>query len=82
MTGHEDEHCEVCDGPLTDPETGYSRVGLVEVRGVYDGGLYLVHAVTDCEYAWHRWTDPYMREKAQPYIEKWNKHRGYNTPPL
>lgn len=50
--------------------THFSRFILVEVLGVYDGGLYYV--CPDCDHAFHRWTDPHMRSKAQFYIDQHN----------
>jgi hypothetical protein len=55
----------------------YSRATLIEIRGVYDGGLFYAD-VQGCGRAWHRWSDisAYtrgMRDKAQPYIDRWNE---------
>jgi len=38
----------------------------VEVRGVYDGGLYI--QCPDCGGTWHRWASGPLRKKAKPYI--------------
>lgn len=61
----------------------YSRATLVEIRGVYDGGLFIAHTRQSggCGFAWHRWAAPLnpdsneytsLHEKAEPYIKKWN----------
>jgi hypothetical protein len=54
--------------------THFKRTIMVEIRGVYDGGLFLV--CPDCGHAWHRFTDPRMMAKAQPYIDKHNAERN------
>lgn len=50
--------------------THFKRGHIVEIRGVYDGGLYKV--CPDCGGAYHRWTDPHMMAKAQWYIDRHN----------
>lgn len=47
----------------------------VTIQGVYDGGLFWHCDV--CELSWHRWGTGYMRAKAQPYIDAWNRKRGH-----
>lgn len=58
------------DGYLGEVPRYYGREIVVEVRGVYDGGLY--YLCPDCGKAWHRWENDYMRAKAQPYIDRVN----------
>jgi hypothetical protein len=58
------------EGALEAPPQYYSRVIGWEVQGVYDGMLF--YRCPDCGYAWHRWIDPYMRGKAQQYIDECN----------
>ncbi len=54
----------------------YSNKTSVEIPGVYDGGLFYadVSHRDGCGKAWHRWHKGHpLREKAQPYIDDWNK---------
>lgn len=81
------DNCPHCNAILIGPEipedvrehygdkTHYRREIMVEVPGVYDGGLYF--RCPFCGGAWHRFKsdDPYyvmLREKAQPYIDEEN----------
>lgn len=48
---------------------------MVEIQGVYDGGLFW-HC-DECEISWHRWADEHMRSRAQPFIDKWNERFGH-----
>lgn len=49
----------------------FMRTITVEIRGVYDGGLY--HRCPDCGGAWHRWPEGhYLREKAEQYVRREN----------
>lgn len=64
----------------------YSKATMVEIRGVYDGGLFLAHPRQSggCGFAWHRWdqSDAYAKrlyDKAERYIEEWNE-RWYEDP--
>lgn len=77
------EECPWCHRTLTyvsehDGNT-YSHATSVEIRGVYDGGLFYADLEDDgCGKAWHRWdgASDYsrsMRNKAQPYMDDWNK---------
>jgi hypothetical protein len=55
----------------------YSKATLVEIRGVYDGGLFYADR-EGCGRAWHRWSEDstwgkHMRQKAQPYLDQWNE---------
>lgn len=60
--------------------TQYSRATSIEVRGVYDGGLFYAHTRQSggCGAAWHRWPDGHpLRLKAEPWLERWNaKHEA------
>lgn len=71
--------CPHCLRDLTYEANGavYSKAYSVEVRGVYDGGLFY-RDVEGCGMAWHRWKDDTgygkgMRAKAQPYIDQVNE---------
>lgn len=79
-----DDICAGCGDNLTYfvGGTRYSRVTSVEVRGVYDGGLYYAHPLQSggCGFAWHRWEEisgryntKHLRDKAQPFIDSWNR---------
>ncbi len=53
--------------------TRYSRATMVEIRGVYDGGLFYAH-VGGCGVAWHRWPEGhYLRPRAAFHMEEWNQ---------
>lgn len=65
--------------------TQYSRLTSVEVRGVYDGGLFYSHTKQSggCGIAFHRWgtEDAFARRlhgKAAEYIRQWNE-RWYES---
>jgi hypothetical protein len=49
------EHCQYCNFQLSYTHNGnhYSHAVMVEVRGVYDGGLYFM--CPNCRGTWHRW---------------------------
>lgn len=47
--------------------THFSRKIGIEIRGVYDGMLFW--QCPNCGGRWHRFTDEYMRKKAEPYID-------------
>jgi hypothetical protein len=65
--------------------TTYSKATSVEVRGVYDGGLFYAHTRESggCGAAWHRWPEEpaspahyyhqTLRQKAEPYVREWNE---------
>lgn len=86
--GKGDEACPLCGADLTGDLINkdyryadwdaapqfYSRTIMVEIPEVYDGGLY--YMCPDCNGAWHRWTNPRMRDKAQKYIDQQNKKAG------
>lgn len=80
----EPEVCDGCGESLTHFVNGtrYSKATSVEVRGVYDGGLFYAHTLESggCGFAWHRWGETngryntkHLRDKAQPFIDRWNK---------
>jgi hypothetical protein len=57
--------------------TWYSKTTLVEIRGVYDGGLFCAHTRQSggCGFAWHRWPKGHhLRVRAEEYVKEWN-HR-------
>lgn len=71
------EVCPHCDADLRYVHNGeaYTRAISVEVRGVYDGGLF--YQCPECDECWHRWTDedPFsnaMRAKAEAF---WYRQR-------
>ena len=84
-----DEFCGGCGENLTHYVRGtrYSKAASIEVRGVYDGGLFYAHPIEGggCGFAWHRWEEEVrrrnpgarsyqsLREKAQPFITRWNR---------
>ena len=75
------EMCPLCSRVLSYEVDGqtYSKATLVEIRGVYDGGLFYAD-MEGCGKAWHRWSDSdtwgsHMRAKAQPYLDLWNEAR-------
>lgn len=70
--------CPGCGESLT-TDQGYSKATLVEIRGVYDGGLFYAHPKESggCGFAWHRWIEPNMRKKAQAYIDRWNERANH-----
>lgn len=48
--------------------TTFSNAVLVEVAGVYDGGLFF--ECPGCAYRWHRWPEGFaLREAARRYVE-------------
>lgn len=48
--------------------THFKREIMVEVRGVYDGGLYFI--CPDCGHRYHRWPEGHwLRERARVYVE-------------
>lgn len=51
------------------PRCGSSgRIALVEIQGVYDGGLY--YLCMGCEVDWHRWPEGHdLRELAARYMK-------------
>ena len=70
--------CPNCKEDLTYVVEGteYSRATLVEIWGVYDGGLFIAHTRDSggCGVAWHRWPEGhYLRERAQSYLDQWNE---------
>jgi hypothetical protein len=68
------EMCPLCGRVLSYEVDGktYSKATLVEIRGVYDGGLFYAD-MDGCGFAWHRWPeDHYLRERAETYLESWN----------
>lgn len=76
------EMCPLCGRVLSYEVDGktYSKATLVEIRGVYDGGLFYAD-LEGCGRAWHRWSEDstygrQMRVKAQPYLDQWNEAHG------
>jgi len=73
--------CPGCGEDISYEANGitYSKATLVEIRGVYDGGLFLSHARPNgCGYAWHRWPEgSSLWQKAQPYVRQWNESSRY-----
>jgi hypothetical protein len=72
------EHCPMCGRDLSYERNGntYSKAYLVEVRGVYDGGLFY-RDVEGCGMAWHRWGthtayDTRLHNLADEYVAKVN----------
>ena len=68
--------CPGCGADLTHVVMGttYSRATSIEVRGVYDGGLFYAHTRQSggCGAAWHRWPEGHpLHLKAQPWLERW-----------
>lgn len=73
----ETDRCPACGADLTHVVRGtqYSRATSVEIRGVYDGGLFYAHTRQSggCGAAWHRWPEGHhLRAKAEPYVSQWN----------
>lgn len=71
------ERCPACDVDLTYVVEGrtYSKATSVEIRGVYDGGLFYAHTRESggCGFAWHRWPEKhYLRARASLYLTEWN----------
>lgn len=90
-TEEPDEFCGGCGENLTHVVRGtrYSKATSVEIRGVYDGGLFYAHTLESggCGFAWHRWVKvdgyrdhPEMRAKAQPFIDRWNRRYAEADP--
>jgi len=63
------DNCPHCGANLVQEvngQIGYRMVS-VEIRGVYDGGLFWM--CPDCEGRWHRWPKGhYLRAKAHRYV--------------
>lgn len=58
------------------PQCTHGPATMVEIRGVYDGGLF--YHCDECKYSWHRWTVLQVLNKvAQPYIDSWNARHGF-----
>lgn len=50
------------------PNCGSKNYATVEIRGLYDGGLFF--ECFDCRHRWHRFPEGHrLRAKAQPYVE-------------
>ena len=57
----------------------YSLATLVEVWGVYDGGLFFADPKHNggCGFAWHRWPKGHhLRQRAEKYLKEWNARDG------
>lgn len=65
-------HCtsDLQGPPILDrPGENYSRTIMVEIRGIYDGGLFF--QCPDCCGRWHRWPDGHpLRAKASRYVDR------------
>ncbi len=64
------EVCPHCCAALTYDQGGttYSRGIEVQIRGIYDGGLFF--ECPDCGGRWHRWpVGDRLRDAAVPYVE-------------
>lgn len=73
MTDEEAEPdvCPACRAQLA-YGGGFTRAAMVEVPGVYDGGLYWMCPA--CGHAWHRWPVGHrLRERAAPYVMTANR---------
>lgn len=71
------EICPGCQEDLTYVVRGtqYSKATSVEIRGVYDGGLFYAHTRESggCGLAWHRWPEGHhLRARASLYLTEWN----------
>lgn len=71
------DRCPACDADLAHVVEGrtYSKATLVEIRGVYDGGLFYAHTRQSggCGFAWHRWPeDSHLFARADLYLSEWN----------
>lgn len=78
MSEEPERPCPGCSEDLyhTVRGTRYSRATSVEMRGVYDGGLFYAHTRQSggCGRAWHRWPEGHpLRQKAEPYLTQWNE---------
>jgi hypothetical protein len=64
------DECPACASDLVREVNGktYSDRVSVEIPGVYDGGLFW--RCPFCSYDWHKWHDPAMRRKAEPYMNQ------------
>lgn len=57
----------------------YNYATLVEIRGVYDGGLFYVDTLENggCGFAWHRFPKGHhLRQRAERYVKEWNARGG------
>lgn len=60
------DQCPHCGSDQRDGD--YRRTVMVEIRGVYDGGLF--YECPDCRGRWHRWPKGHwLRLGAVPYVE-------------
>lgn len=56
------------------PPQFYRHSVLMEIPGVYDGGLFMVCPF--CDGAWHRWPEGhYLHKRAEPFIQRHNEMR-------
>lgn len=66
------DHCPHCGSSQRNAD-GYRRTFMVQIRGLYDGGLFF--ECPDCGDRWHRWPEGHwLRRKAEPYVEG-NRYR-------
>ena len=55
--------------------THYKREILMEIRGVYDGGLFWM--CPDCGCRWHRWPEGhYLHDLAEKHIHEFTGYNG------
>lgn len=70
MAANDRTVCPHCGNGLTYTVDGhtYYRTILVEVQGVYDGGLF--YRCPDCQGQWHRWPKMHpLRTIAEGYMQ-------------
>lgn len=66
--------CPHCGRDLTYQANGttYSRAVMMEIRGVYDGGL--LFKDPECGWAWHRWPEgDRLHDVAVPFVNQVNR---------
>lgn len=71
------DNCPDCEAPFGYEREGrtYSHLVFVEIRGVYDGGLF--YRCPFCGYCFHRWPEGgRLHAVAQCYIDRWNAERA------
>lgn len=66
--------CPLCKidlrGPqIPDSDDYYSRIIIVEIPEIYDGGLF--YQCPECGARWHRWPEGHrLRRRAEPYVQR------------
>lgn len=62
------DRCPHCGSNQRTDDGEYRRTFMIEIRGLYDGGLF--YECPDCQGRWHRWPEGHMlRRKADPYVD-------------